>query len=120
MSDPEEQKHEVSEGNQHDYEEEQEAEQSSTAGHAHRKKRAFKKAPDAPKRFKSAYICFVKDKMDDVKKSLPADVKVLPPRLNTEVFFSHLHVHHFTGHWSDEAAGLHVEKSPAARKAWIW
>lgn len=41
-----------------------------------RKKRLLKKAPDAPKRFKSAYICFVTDKMDDVKKSLPSDVKV--------------------------------------------
>eukprot|EP01033_Poteriospumella_lacustris_P009432 gene9432-6759_t len=76
MSDHEEQKSVVPEGNHEDYEEEQEAEQNSTAGHSHRKKRAFKKAPDAPKRFKSAYICFVKDKMDDVKKSLPADVKV--------------------------------------------
>lgn len=80
MSELEEQKNVVFEGNHEDYEEEQDAEQSSIAGHSHRKKRAFKKAPDAPKRFKSAYICFVKDKMDDVKKSLPADVKVLRMR----------------------------------------
>lgn len=41
-----------------------------------RKKRLLKKAPDAPKRFKSAYICFVTEKMEDVKQSLPVDTKV--------------------------------------------
>lgn len=55
---------------------EQEMDQSSLTGQTQRKKRPFKKAPDAPKRFKSAYICFVTDKMEDVKKSLPDDVKV--------------------------------------------
>jgi hypothetical protein len=43
---------------------------------ASRKKRLLKKAPDAPKRFKSAYICFVTDKMETVKKQLEADTKV--------------------------------------------
>lgn len=41
-----------------------------------RKRRLLKKAPDAPKRFKSAYICFVMEKMDDVKKNLPQEIKV--------------------------------------------
>lgn len=41
-----------------------------------RKRRLMKKAPDAPKRFKSAYICFVTEKMDNVKKNMPADIKV--------------------------------------------
>ena len=41
-----------------------------------RKRRALKKAPNAPKRFKSAYICFVMEKMDEVKKLLPQDIKV--------------------------------------------
>eukprot|EP01039_Chlorochromonas_danica_P008672 gene8672-9555_t len=41
-----------------------------------RKRRLLKKAPDAPKRFKSAYICFVTEKMEDVKKELPPDKKV--------------------------------------------
>ena len=33
-------------------------------------------APDAPKRFKSAYICFVMERMDGVKEELDKDVKV--------------------------------------------
>lgn len=41
-----------------------------------RKRRMLKKAPDAPKRFKSAYICFVMEKMDELKQQLPADLKV--------------------------------------------
>ena len=36
----------------------------------------LKKAPNAPKRFKSAYICFVMEKMDEVKATLPSDTKV--------------------------------------------
>eukprot|EP01031_Cornospumella_fuschlensis_P027083 gene27083-32722_t len=40
-----------------------------------RKRRLLKKAPNAPKRFKSAYICFVTEKMEDVKKDLPPDKK---------------------------------------------
>jgi hypothetical protein len=44
-----------------------------------RKRRLLKKAPDAPKRFKSAYICFVMDKMEEVKKSSSPDAKVLLP-----------------------------------------
>lgn len=35
-----------------------------------RKHRLLKKSPDAPKRFKTAYICFVKDKMEEVKRGL--------------------------------------------------
>jgi hypothetical protein len=41
-----------------------------------RKRKLMKKAPDAPKRFKSAYIYFVTEKMDDVKKNFPEDTKV--------------------------------------------
>jgi hypothetical protein len=41
-----------------------------------RRRRALKKAPDAPKRFKSAYICYVMEKMDLVKANLPQDNKV--------------------------------------------
>lgn len=41
-----------------------------------RKKRVLKKAPEAPKRFKSAYICYVMEKMDEMKQSLDGDVKV--------------------------------------------
>lgn len=41
-----------------------------------RKRRLLKKAPEAPKRFKSAYICFVMDKMERVKESLPSEIKV--------------------------------------------
>lgn len=41
-----------------------------------RKKRLLKKAPEAPKRFKTAYICFVMEKMDGVKEESPKDEKV--------------------------------------------
>lgn len=41
-----------------------------------RRKRLLRKAPDAPKRFKSAYICYVIEKMDEAKKNLAEDVKV--------------------------------------------
>jgi hypothetical protein len=41
-----------------------------------RKKRLLKKAPDAPKRFKTAYICFVMEKMDIVKESSSKEEKV--------------------------------------------
>ena len=36
----------------------------------------LKKAPNAPKRFKSAYICFVTEKMEEVKNTLPSEMKV--------------------------------------------
>ncbi len=42
-----------------------------------RKRRLLKKAPTAPKRFKSAYICFVTEKMESVKQGLPPDTKVI-------------------------------------------
>ena len=32
-----------------------------------KKKRLLKKAPDAPKRFKSAYICFIGERMEESK-----------------------------------------------------
>lgn len=35
-----------------------------------KKRKLMKKAPDAPKRFKTAYICFVTEKMDEVKSNL--------------------------------------------------
>ena len=39
-------------------------------------KAILKKSPNAPKRFKSAYICFVTEKMDEVRSSLSSDMKV--------------------------------------------
>jgi hypothetical protein len=47
-----------------------------------RKRKVYKKAPDAPKRFKSAYICFVMHKMEEVKQFLPQDAKVKFINLN--------------------------------------
>jgi hypothetical protein len=41
-----------------------------------KKRRTLKKAPEAPKRFKSAYICFVMEKMDQMKQAAGPDVKV--------------------------------------------
>mmetsp|Transcript_105687 Transcript_105687/g.207263 ORF Transcript_105687/g.207263 Transcript_105687/m.207263 type:complete len:335 (+) Transcript_105687:93-1097(+) len=41
-----------------------------------RKKRVLKKAPEAPKRFKSAYICYVMQKMDEMKQTVDGDAKV--------------------------------------------
>jgi hypothetical protein len=41
-----------------------------------RRKKQLKKAPDAPKRFKSAYICYVMEKMEDAKKMVPPDTKI--------------------------------------------
>ena len=41
------------------------------------KKRILKKAPDAPKRFKSAYICYVMDMMDEIKGEYAGEIKVL-------------------------------------------
>lgn len=46
---------------------------------ATRKRRTLKKAPEAPKRFKSAYICYVMHKMDEMKQSLEPDIKVSLP-----------------------------------------
>jgi hypothetical protein len=40
------------------------------------KKKLLKKAPDAPKRFKSAYICYVTKKMDEIKEESAGDIKV--------------------------------------------
>ena len=40
------------------------------------KKRLLKKAPDAPKRFKSAYICYVVEMMDEIKSEHAGDIKV--------------------------------------------
>lgn len=42
-----------------------------------RRKRLLRKAPDAPKRFKSAYICYVIEQMVEVKKTLADDVNVI-------------------------------------------
>lgn len=41
-----------------------------------KRKKLLKKAPDAPKRFKSAYIYFVMDKMDSVRSSASDTLKV--------------------------------------------
>jgi hypothetical protein len=42
----------------------------------HKKKKLLKKAPDAPKRFKSAYICFIGEKMEEAKSRGSSDTKV--------------------------------------------
>lgn len=49
---------------------------SATSAIITRKRKPLKKAPNAPKRFKSAYICFVAEKMDDVKKRMAVETKV--------------------------------------------
>jgi hypothetical protein len=41
-----------------------------------KKRKALKKAPDAPKRFKSAYICFVMQKMEGMKRAAGPEAKV--------------------------------------------
>jgi hypothetical protein len=41
-----------------------------------KKRKALKKAPEAPKRFKSAYICFVMQKMEGMKKAAGPEAKV--------------------------------------------
>lgn len=41
-----------------------------------KKRKLLKKAPDAPKRFKSAYICYVMEKVDEVKQANPDDLKI--------------------------------------------
>lgn len=41
-----------------------------------RRKRLLRKAPEAPKRFKSAYICYVIENMSEAKKSQADDVKL--------------------------------------------
>jgi hypothetical protein len=44
---------------------------------AYKQKRLMRKAPDAPKRFKSAYICFVIENMENLKQNLlPTELKV--------------------------------------------
>ncbi len=41
-----------------------------------KRKKLLKKAPNAPKRFKSAYIYFVSDNMENVKNKLGEDQKI--------------------------------------------
>jgi hypothetical protein len=41
-----------------------------------KKRKLLKKAPNAPKRFKSAYICYVMEKVDEVKQANPDDLKI--------------------------------------------
>ncbi len=41
-----------------------------------KKRKLLKKAPNAPKRFKSAYICFITQNMDEMKNKLGQDSKV--------------------------------------------
>jgi hypothetical protein len=48
----------------------------TTTQHCKNKKRLLKKAPDAPKRFKSAYICYVMKMMDEIKGEYAGDIKV--------------------------------------------
>ncbi|CAM9613387.1 unnamed protein product, partial [Choristocarpus tenellus] len=52
------------------------AESSVGPGSKRRKKRPYKKAPDAPRRGRSAYVLFSMHKRDDVKASLPEGSKV--------------------------------------------
>jgi hypothetical protein len=52
-------------------------ETSTSPSQSHtRKKKVVKKAPNAPKRFKSSYICFVEANMKVVKKTSANDAKV--------------------------------------------
>jgi hypothetical protein len=39
-----------------------------------KRRKLMKRAPNAPKRFKSAYICFISEKMEEMKRQ--ADTKV--------------------------------------------
>ena len=41
-----------------------------------KRKKATKKNPLAPKRFKSAYICFSQAKREEIKASMPEGTKV--------------------------------------------
>ena len=43
---------------------------------SHKKKKLLKKAPDAPKRFKSAYICFIGERMESEKAKRNSELKV--------------------------------------------
>lgn len=54
-----------------------------------RKKRLLKKSPDAPKRFKTAYICFVMVMMDGVKEESPKNEKVSLNFIRGYFFFFH-------------------------------
>lgn len=91
-----------------------------------RKRRLLKKAPDAPKRFKSAYICFVTEKMEDVKKELPPDKKVMPVMravhhilfgtTSIDVSVAHCVVALFPGDGYYESAGLYVAEFTSTRK----
>lgn len=42
---------------------------SSSSGSSSKKKRLLKRAPEAPKRFKSAYICYVAEQLEKAKSS---------------------------------------------------
>jgi hypothetical protein len=42
--------------------------------HCKNKKRLLKKAPDAPKRFKSAYICYVMKMIEEIKGEYAGDI----------------------------------------------
>lgn len=48
----------------------------SEVGDSSRKKRLLKKAPEAPRRFKTAYICFVMERMEEVKLQMNNETKV--------------------------------------------
>ena len=41
-----------------------------------KRRKALRKAPDAPKRFKSAYIYFIMDKMEEVRSTAGESLKV--------------------------------------------
>ncbi len=62
--------------NPHHYEDFESHQNSSSSNSVIKKRRLLKKAPDAPKRFKSAYICFIGEQMEAAKSQMTSDLKV--------------------------------------------
>jgi hypothetical protein len=87
-----------------------------------KKRRTLKKAPEAPKRFKSAYICFVMEKMDQMKQAAGPDVKVKFSSLIFRGLFSVPQlsmVKTLLGDRINEEAGGQVENPTSYRKKQI-
>lgn len=78
----------------------------SIAGKKGRKKRdpsALRKAPNAPKRFKSSYICFFMAKQPEIKEELGADATVGSISKRSAEMWKHLPPEE-RAHWDDVAA----------------
>lgn len=60
-----------------------------------KRKKALRKAPHAPKRFKSAYIYFIMDKMEELRSSAGESLKVNSrEKMSTGLMVNHHHHHH--------------------------